>query len=184
MSEADVPELLSSDPILGALYLYWNRRRGRRRMPDRRDIDPLDLGAKLLPHVGLMDLVDGGGRVRYRLLGTAIVERWGSDPTGKFMDEVMSGSYSEYVHGLYRQLARARAPIFSESVFRWDVAGFVRTRRIYLPLTHGGDEVAIALIGQVFLGPALRPLEPSAVVVEREPVEQSSAVIEPRDDVA
>jgi len=39
----------------------------------------------------------------------------------------------------------------------------------------------MALIGQVFLGPALQPLEPSAVVVEREPVEQRSAVIQPGD---
>src|SRR5512134_751440 len=107
MTHADVPELLAADPILGALYRYWNRRRGRRRMPDRRDIDPLELGPKLLPHVGLMDIVDGGARVRYRLLGTAIVERWGSDPTGKFMDEVMSGSYRDYIHGLYRELVRA-----------------------------------------------------------------------------
>lgn len=179
MTDADVPELLAGDPILGALYRYWNRCRGERRVPDRGDIDPIALGPKLLPHVGLMDIVDGGGRVRYRLLGTAIVERFGSDPTGKFMDEVMSGTYSDYIHGLYREVVRARAPVYSESVFRWDVAGFVRTRRLYLPLTHGGDAVAMALIGQVFLGPALKPLEPSAVVVEREPVEQHSTVIEP-----
>jgi hypothetical protein len=181
MSEADIPELLSADPILGALYAYWNGRRGQRRMPDRRDIDPLALGPKLLPHVGLMDIVDGGARVRYRLLGTAIVERWGSDPTGKFMDEVMSGSYSAYVHGLYRELARARAPVFSESVFRWDAAGFLRTRRLYLPLTHGGKDVAIALIGQIFLGPAFQPLQPYSAIVGRAPVEQHSAIIEPRD---
>ena len=180
MSHADVPELLAKDPILGALYLYWNGSRGDRRVPDRSDIDPIALGPKLLPHVGLMDIVDGGARVRYRLLGTAIVERWGADPTGKFMDEVMSGSYTEYIHGLYREVVRARAPVYSESVFRWDVDGFVRTRRLYLPLTHGGNEIVMALIGQVFLGPALKPLEPSAVIVEREPVEQHSAVIEPR----
>ena len=182
MSDADVPELLSADPILGALYRYWNRRRGHRRMPDRRDIDPLELGPKLLPHVGLMDIVDGGARVRYRLLGTAIVERWGSDPTGKFMDEVMSGSYSDYIHGLYRELVRARAPVFSESVFRWDVAGFLRARRLYLPLTHHGEEVAIALIGQVFLGPAFPPPQPYSAIVEQEPIEQHSTIIEPRDE--
>jgi len=121
MSHADMPELLADDPILGALYRYWSRCRGRRRVPDRRDIDPLQLGAKLLPHVGLMDIVDGGARVRYRLLGTAIVERFGADPTGKLMDEVMSGSYSAFIHGLYGDVVRARAPVFSESVFRWDV---------------------------------------------------------------
>ena len=189
MSHADVPELLAADPILGTLYRYWNRRRDLRRMPDRRDIDPLELGPALLPHVGLMDIVDGGARVRYRLLGTAIVERWGSDPTGKFMDEVMSGSYRDYIHGLYRELVRARAPVFSESLFRWDAEGYLRTRRLYLPLTHRGpkaadaaEEVAIALIGQVFLGPAMQPLRPYTAVVDRTPVEQHSEVIEPSAD--
>jgi hypothetical protein len=179
MSQADVAELLAADPVLGALHRYWNRCRGARRVPDRRDIDPIALGPKLLPHIGLMDIVEGGARVRYRLLGTAIVERFGSNPTGKFMDEVMGGSYSEYIHGLYREMLRAHAPVFSESVFRWDVSGFVRTRRLYLPLTHGGDAIAMALIGQVFLGPAMETLERTAIVVEREPVEQRSAVIEP-----
>jgi hypothetical protein len=179
MSHVDVPELLAADPTLGALYRYWNRRRGERRMPDRRDIDPLELGPALLPHIGLMDIVNGGARVRYRLLGTAIVDRFGSDPTGKFMDEVMSGTYSEYIHSLYRELVRARAPVFSESVFRWDAGGYLRTRRLYLPLTHGGDDVAIALIGQAFLGPAMQPLEPHTVIVERDPIEQRSAVLEP-----
>ncbi|HEY7610140.1 MAG TPA: PAS domain-containing protein [Alphaproteobacteria bacterium] len=182
MAHSDLSELLAADPVLSALYRYWNRCRGQRRMPDRRDIDPLALGPALLPHVGLMDIVDGGARVRYRLLGTAIVERWGSDPTGKFMDEVMGGSYGEFIHSLYRRLVRARAPVFSESLFRWDTGGFLRTRRLYLPLTHGGEDVAIALIGQVFLGPALQPLQPYAVIVGHEPVEQRSEVLEPDAD--
>lgn len=182
MAETQLPERLAADPILGALYRYWDRCRGPRRMPDRRDIDPLALGAKLLPHVGLMDIVDGGARVRCRLLGTAIVERWGSNPTGKYMDEMTSGSYLDYVHSLYREVVRARAPVFSESVFRWDAAGFLRTRRLYLPLTHGGENVAIVLIGQVFLGPTVHPEKPYSAIVGSVPVEQHRTVIEPRDN--
>lgn len=185
MPQSDVVELLSADPILGALYRYWNDRRGQRRMPDRREIDPLELGPALLPHVGLMDIVEGGKRVRYRLLGTKIVERFGSDPRGRYMDEVISGSYSEYIHALYRDLVRARAPVFSESLFRWDAKGYLRTRRLYLPLTDGGataaeatDAVAVALIGQVFLGPATQTVQPYRVIVEHAPIEQRSEVLE------
>lgn len=180
MTPTDVPEPLHQDPTLTALYAYWCRRRGARRVSDRCDIDPLDLGPALLPHVGLMDIVDGGARVRYRLLGTGIVERLGFDPTGRFMDEVMSGSYNDYLHSLYRQLVRARAPVFSESLFRWDAQGFLRTRRLYLPLTHGGAAVAIALIGQVFLGPA-HAVQPYSVIVEQAPAEEHSAVLPPAD---
>lgn len=179
MSQPSALSLLGSDPILGTLYRYWNQRRGQRRMPDRRDIDPLDLGPALLPHVGLMDILEGGARVRYRLLGTKIVERWGSDPTGRCMDEVMSGTYGAYIHSLYRTLVHARAPVFSESLFRWDTEGYLRTRRLYLPLTHGGAEVAIALIGQVFLGPAQHPVKPYTEIVEQPAREQHSEVLEP-----
>ena len=49
-------------------------------------------------------------------------------------------------------------------------------------LTHGGDDVAIALIGQVFLGPAVQTLQPYSAIVERTPIEQHSAVIEPRGE--
>jgi hypothetical protein len=179
MSQPGALELLAADPILGALYRYWNRRRDKRRMPDRREIDPLDLDPALLPHLGLMDILEGGARVRYRLLGTKIVERWGSDPTGRYMDEVMSGTYAAYIHSLYRTLVQARAPVFSESLFRWDAEGHLRTRRLYLPLTHGGTEVAIALIGQVFLGPSLHPVKPYTAIVDESSVEQRSEVLDP-----
>jgi hypothetical protein len=181
MPATDIPELLARDPVLASLYAYWNRRRGARRMPDRRDIDPIELGPALLPHVGLMDLVDGAKRVRYRLLGTAIVERWGSDPTGRFMDEVMSGSYSDFVHALYRDVYRLRAPVFSDSVFRWDAGGFLHTRRLYMPLTHGGEEVAMALIGQVFLGPAVHQPRPFSAIVLDARMEDHSEVLQPSE---
>jgi hypothetical protein len=179
MTQSSAHSLLASDPILGALYRYWQKRRGERRMPDRRDIDPLDLGTALLPHLGMMDILEGGARVRYRLLGTAIVERWGSDPTGRTLDEVMSGTYCAYIYSLYRTLVQARAPVFSESLFRWDAEGYLRTRRLYLPLTHGGSDVAIALIGQVFLGPAQHPVKPYTAIMEQSPTEQHSEVLEP-----
>lgn len=180
MAATETPELLARDPLLASLYAYWNGRRGERRMPDRRDIDPIGLGVALLPHIGLMDIVDGGARVRYRLLGNAIIERWGSNPTGRFMDEVMTGTYKDYIHGLYRDVYRFRAPVFSDSTFRWDAGGVLHTRRLYLPLTHGGGDVAMALIGQVFLGPTLHPRRPYSGIVKDARMEQHSEVLEPQ----
>ena len=42
-----------SEPILSLLFTYWNEKRGRRRYPDRRDIDPVDIPL-LLPSVFLI----------------------------------------------------------------------------------------------------------------------------------
>src|SRR5262245_23577647 len=116
-----VPNALKDEPTLRALYLYWDGKRAGRAVPDRRDVDPLEIGSALLPNVALVDLIDGGKRVRNRLVGTAIVERWRMDTTGKHMDELTSGSYSEFIHSLYQDVVRHRRPIYSHSVFRWDV---------------------------------------------------------------
>jgi len=158
MAVSPVPDArapLDNDAVLTALHAYWNHRRGTRAVPDRRDIDPVDIGPGLLPNVGLVDVVDGGVRFRNRLVGTAIVERWGFETTGRFLDEIMTeGSYRDFIHELYRDACRFRAPVYSSSLFRWDVGTHMLTRRLYLPLTYGGDEVTMILVGQTFVGGA------------------------------
>jgi hypothetical protein len=70
------------------LYRYWLGKRGDRAMPARKDIDPAEIPA-LLPYLILAEKV--GDKFRYRLVGTAIVQEVGIDPTGSF-----AGSYVSY----------------------------------------------------------------------------------------
>jgi hypothetical protein len=139
---------ITDDPILLSLFRYWDARRGGRPMPERRDIDPLGMARSVLPFVTLAEYVEGGGRIRYRLVGTEIVRRFDWDFTGRHADEIMSGSYLAFINGLYRQMREHRAPVYSESLFRWDVSGHRLTRRIYLPL--GDTDVQMGLIAQTF----------------------------------
>ena len=150
---------LDNDALLIALHAYWDYQRRGRAVPDRADIDPVDIGAGLLPNVGLVDVIDGGARFRNRLVGTAIVERWGFEITGRFLDEIMpEGDYREFIHELYRDVCRHRAPVYSASLFRWDVGTYMVTRRLYLPLTRGGEDVTMILVGQTFFGAAPGPV--------------------------
>ncbi len=55
-------------------------------MPRRRDIDPTEI-PRLLPNLQITELIDGGARIRYRLTGTAIVNAYGADLTGKYFQE-------------------------------------------------------------------------------------------------
>lgn len=149
----EAPQLFADDEILAPLYSYWVAQCRGRGLPDRRDIDPVAMPVTLLPHLAIVDVVDGGARFRNRLVGTAIVERWGFDTTGRYHDEVMNpGGYSDYIHSLYRDAVQRRAPVYSESVFHWDVHGHLLTRRLYLPLVYGGPDVAMVLVGQTFQG--------------------------------
>ena len=72
------------DPILGPALAYWIDKRGSRLLPSRRDIDPVEIPPKILPHLQIIDVVDGGARFRYRLIGTATVDAYGEDFTGRY----------------------------------------------------------------------------------------------------
>ena len=171
LSSAANRQPFAEDSILRALHAYWDQRRGGRPIPDRSDIDPIAIGAALLPHVALVDVIDGGGRFRNRLVGTAIAERWGFETTGCFFDEVMeAGDYSDFIHDLYRDACRHRAPVYSESLFRWDLGSHMLTRRLYLPMTHGGSDIEIILVGQTFLGVARGSVQPYRAVFKGEAV--------------
>jgi hypothetical protein len=146
-------ESLTDDPILLSLHRYWREKRGARRLPVRGDIDPSEIERKVLPHIVLAEYVDAppaATRIRYRLVGTAMVSYFGSDFTGRFADEVMSGSYLAYIHSLFDDVRRERAAVYSESRFRWDAGGFRWTRRVFMPL--GEDVPTQVLVGQTFGG--------------------------------
>jgi hypothetical protein len=72
------------DPVLGPVLAYGVRKRGFRSMPRKCDIDATEIPPRLLPNLQLIDVIDGGARFRYRLVGTASVEAFGDDYTGKY----------------------------------------------------------------------------------------------------
>lgn len=137
-------------PVLEPLLRYWGDKRGAQRaMPERRDIDPLEIGARLLPHLMLCDLFDHGNRVRFRVVGTNVVRRWGFEPTAKYLDEDL-GPYFATLGELCHACFAERAPIYSVSAFRWGVNRELEAYHLLLPLAKGGFEPAIALAGIAF----------------------------------
>ncbi len=75
-----------SDDSLRRLYLYWNEKRGTRRFPARRDIDPLEF-AYVLGWVTLVDVTYNPLRFRFRLYGSELAHRIGTDLTGTYADQ-------------------------------------------------------------------------------------------------
>jgi hypothetical protein len=141
---------LREDPILLALAQYWVGRRNGRDFPDRADIDPLAMPRSILPHLSLAEISDGGRRARYRLVGTEIVNRLGQDFTGQQVSEVMTGDYHLFITSMFRGVCEYRAPLYSESQFRCEVA-LSRTRRLLLPLScNRSGRVDQVLMGQTW----------------------------------
>ena len=98
MATSDPADFLDRcHPAVRAIYEYWDRKRGDRRMPARRDIDPTEF-VPHLPGIMLVDVVADERRYVYRLVGTREVEARGRNPTGRPVGEKLP-----------RQLARERA---------------------------------------------------------------------------
>jgi hypothetical protein len=143
---------LREEPILLALLNYWERKRADKEVPDRRDIDPTEMPPFLLPHLCLIEICEND-RLKLRLVGTEIVRQHRRDNTGKYADEYLKGDYLAYLTALYVELRRKRLPILTESVFRHPDT-HLETTRLLLPLTLGGADVRIVLMGQIFRYPA------------------------------
>jgi len=74
--------------ILRQLFQYWDEKRGDRRAPSRDDIDPAGL-IEALPYMFLIDVLAEPRRYRVRLMGTVLVDWYGQDITGRYLDEIM-----------------------------------------------------------------------------------------------
>ena len=62
---------LREEPVLLNLLNYWERKRADKEIPDRRDIDPIEMPF-LLPHLSLIEICEND-RLKLRLVGTEIV---------------------------------------------------------------------------------------------------------------
>jgi hypothetical protein len=141
--------LKDADTRLHEVYEYWQRKRGFRSMPARRDIEPTELKT-LLPLLMIID-VEPGPRFRYRLFGTAVVEAFGMDPTNRYIDEVMVGAYKDFLLGLYNDLIVSKKPIYSTSIYGTKRESRFWTQRLMLPLSSDGTTVDKVLAAQVFI---------------------------------
>jgi hypothetical protein len=153
---ADALTKLAARPVLLAAFTYWDGKRAGRAMTERRDIDPLDMPRRLLPNLALGELIGGemtgGGRatLRLRVVGTEIAARLGVDGTGKRLRDVLAGEFLDYVESLVTDVSRHCAPVYSDSILCWGAEHHLRTQRIYLPLSTGGDRPSMVLIAQEF----------------------------------
>jgi hypothetical protein len=128
-----------TDPRHRELYAYWDGKRSGRRMPRRSELDPIEI-PQLLPNIMIVEVVDNE-RFRFRLVGTAIVQAFGQDSTGRFLDEITNGEYRDFILGVYRGVCRHGRPVFAASEFVTSKGYAVIANRLMLPLSEDGSAV-------------------------------------------
>jgi hypothetical protein len=130
---------------------YWNGARGNKLMPARPDIDPVDIPHALLPHLFLVEPVEGGRRLKVRLVGSEMAIAAGRPITGLHFDEFHSNkAYMKYISALYGHVMEQRRPVVAVS--RFGLAGQEHrvTQRILCPLSPDGETVSMVISCQVF----------------------------------
>ena len=130
-------------PLLRNILEYWRKKRGDRAMPARRDIDPQELKQHLR---NLFLLNVEGDDFRYRLLGSAITERYGRNSTGKLVSEVYASTppIREWYLETLRAVAREKRPVLAFAPLRAIKKEFILIEALHLPLSN--DEKTINMI--------------------------------------
>ena len=122
------------------LYDYWAGKRRGRPMPSRDDIDPAEIKT-LLPYLMITEVHYNPLRVRYRLLGTRIVEAAKTDLTGQWLHEAdLSGNNSIWIE-VYRRVTETMAPVFGRTRATVGPGDIQMFDWVVLPLSDDGATV-------------------------------------------
>lgn len=133
------------------VFDYWRSLAPPCQLPGRQHFDPLDL-PDLLANIILYDVVreDGRMRIRFRLVGTDNVQRYGRDATGLWFEEAYEGDVLKAMLDTYCGVAETGAPSLTHN--RMPIKGkeFVEYDRLILPFASDGETADMLLSLMVF----------------------------------
>lgn len=144
------------DKRLAFLLEYWRNKRTAAPMPARADIHPRDFKAHL-PRVFMLDVGADGG-FSFRLAGTAIVDLFGCEPTGKTLPEALGPQAAKLAAALFTAVVEYGRPMRTLGAMDWwrppasgtafapahDLA-HMSFEAVHLPLSPDGAQVTIIL---------------------------------------
>lgn len=126
------------------VYAAWQTMPGAP-LPQRRSLDPAVLGAALLPHIVLFDVLEevGGRDYRWRLFGTRHEREYGRDLTGVRLSDLQAenASAAQLADLLDSTVDRA-APRFFDMCYLNDNTTRRRATGVMLPLSDGTGRLA------------------------------------------
>ncbi|MDF1750062.1 MAG: PAS domain-containing protein [Alphaproteobacteria bacterium] len=136
-------------PEIVDFFDYWNRLRASRCMPERPEVDPVDVPRAVLPHLYIL-VRDPAGDFRFRLAGTRMAEVFGRDITGKRVVDVLRNSEQNHAQNTYKRVVKMGKPSHSRALYKSPLGGdpFLY-QRLTLPL--GTEEETTHLLGALIL---------------------------------
>jgi hypothetical protein len=136
MSATLPPAEIRSRPVLD-LVDYWQRKRGTRLAPAWREIEPGDMKA-LLPSLVIAEVLEQPFDLRYRLVGSDVVDAYGYDFTGLQLRYMPVTTGLELWLDSYRGVVEERRPGYGR--YHWQAAPDLKriVETVVLPLSEDG----------------------------------------------
>jgi hypothetical protein len=136
-------------PELRLLLEYWHRLHVDQALPLAGRVSPFDM-RPALGNIVIVDALDEGRNGKYRLFGSKVAQRLGSDLTGLHLSDIDQGSYlAQFACALHRAVFLRRQAIF---VTHQPPAGVSATawHWLVMPLAdETGPAVARYLVGMM-----------------------------------
>lgn len=141
-------KITRSDQIESArireLFVYWQDKRRGDLLPRRADIDPVEI-PRLMPYVLIADIEHAPFRVRFRLVGTKVVEATGFEFTGKYLDEITLPDDEGPVLESYQLASESKCAVLTRMKWHLDANTIGEYDACFLPLSENGRTVDKAL---------------------------------------
>ena len=130
---------------LRQLYEHWAILKGQRLLPSRSDVDIGQL-AFCVSNLAVASVEAQPFRVRYEFVGDALIQLYGEDLTGRYVDELYSAPVRAEALAAYRRVVATADPMFTRRIFDLLIKRF-GYYRLMLPLAASGRRVDHVLVG-------------------------------------
>jgi len=132
--EADLPGY----PDLVKSLACWQAWRADAPAPSWTSVNMIDLPARLIRSTIVVDVIDAGRDLRFRFWGSALVELYDAELTGKLFSEVSDKLFGGLPHAQYQQAIDTIVP----SLFRVSIRrpNDIIANRLNLRLPIAGDD--------------------------------------------
>lgn len=131
---------------LKALEDYWRSKMRGEMLPSRRDIDAWDLRAQIA-HLFFITVTRNPLRFWFRDAGAGLVQGYGKELAGKYIDELAAADERVHVLEDYRTAVIEARPVCNRLVHVREDGDRVRYERLLLPLSSDGETVDMLLGG-------------------------------------
>ena len=158
-----------ADDRLRLLFDYWQRARGNRLMPARRDIDPLEV-LPLLSKLWVCDYEEETEGFRFRIVGAEIREAHGGTVKGHLMTDLVEESQRAYLNAILRRVIDEPLILFTSGYLYHCQQRHVRGHRLVLPIGEGQSRGLFGITAMDFTPAAYDPSLAEAPIIRELPL--------------